>query len=191
MSQDDGSEKTLLFIIPVNITSNDDKLSGGIDRSSARLSAVQALYEIDMTGVSADPVLQEFLSDRWIIRPDMLEDGEESYPNIAPPDNTLLAEIIRGVSAKRDDLDGIIKVSLSSEWTVERLEVILRATLRAGAFELLSNAEVPAKVIINEYVNVAKAFFDDNKPGLVNGVLDKIARVLRTAEMKKSEKQNG
>ena len=60
--------------------------------------------------------------------------------------------------------------------------------MRAGTFELLSIAEVPAKVIINEYVNVAKAFFDDSKPGLVNGVLDKIARVLRTTEMEKSEK---
>jgi len=63
--------------------------------------------------------------------------------------------------------------------------VILRAILRAGAFELLSMSDVPARVIINEYVNVAKAFFDDNKPGMVNGVLDKLARVLRTAEMEK------
>ena len=186
MSQDDGSQKTFPSFSSVNVSSNDDKLSGGIDRSSARLSAVQALYEIDMTGVSADPVFQEFLKDRWKSPPDMLEGDEENLFDLAPPDGALLAEIIRGVSAKRDDLDGIIGPALSSEWTVERLEVILRATLRAGTFELLFIAEVPAKVIINEYVNVAKAFFDDNKPGLVNGVLDKIARVLRTAEMEKS-----
>ena len=172
----------------MNITSDDKETLGGVDRSSARLAAVQALYEIDMTGVSADPVLHEFLKDRWKSRPGMTEEDEESLPDLAPPDCALLAEIIRGVSAKRDDLDGIIGQALSSEWSVERLELILRATLRAGTFELLSMAEVPAKVIINEYVNVAKAFFDDNKPGLVNGVLDKIARVLRAAEMEKSGK---
>jgi N utilization substance protein B len=172
----------------MNDSSEDDKIQGGIDRSSARLAAVQAIYEIDMTGISADPVLQEFLKDRWKSRPDMLNEDEENLPDLAPPDGALLAELIRGVSAKRDDLDGIIGPALSGEWTVERLEVILRAILRAGTFELLSMAEVPAKVIINEYVNVAKAFFDDNKPGLVNGVLDKIARVLRTAEMEKSGK---
>ena len=169
----------------MRISSDDNKIPGGIDRSSARLSAVQALYEIDMTGVSADPVLQEFLTDRWKSRPDTIEEDEENLPDLAPPDCVLLAKIIHGVSAKRDDLDGIIGPALSSEWTIERLECILRATLRAGTFELLSMAEVPAKVIINEYVNVANAFFDDNKPGLVNGVLDKIARVLRTAEMVK------
>ena len=172
----------------MNIVSDDDETIGGVDRSSARLAAVQALYEIDMTGVSADPVLQEFLKDRWKPKPGMIEEDEESLPDLAPPDCALLADIIRGVSAKRDDLDGIIGQALSSEWSVERLELILRATLRAGTFELLSMAEVPAKVIINEYINVAKAFFDDNKPGMVNGVLDKIARVLRTAEMEKSGK---
>mgnify|MGYP001192075653 CR=1 FL=1 len=171
----------------MNISPDENKNLRGIDRSSARLSAVQALYEIDMTGVSADPVLQEFLKDRWKGRPDLIEDDEDNYPSLAPPDYTLLTEIIRGVSAKRVDIDKIIKPSLSSEWTVGRLEVILRAILRAGTFELLSFAEVPAKVIINEYVNVAKAFFDDNKPSLVNGVLDKISRVVRTAEMEKSK----
>jgi N utilization substance protein B len=173
----------------VNKITGDDVL-GGIDRSSARLSAVQALYEIDMTGASADTVLHEFMKDRWKTRPDLPEEDEENLPNIATPDYVLMKEIIRGVSAKRVELDNFIESSLSSEWTLERLEVILRATLRAGTYELLSTADVPAKVIINEYVNVAKAFFDDNKPGLVNGVLDKIARVLRTPEMEKSEKQN-
>ena len=167
-----------------------DNVLGGIDRSSARLSAVQALYEIDMTGASADTVLHEFMKDRWKTRPDLPKEDEEDLPNIATPDYALMKEIIRGVSAKRVELDNFIESSLSSEWTLERLEFILRATLRAGTFELFSMADVPAKVIINEYVNVSKAFFDDNKPGLVNGVLDKIARVLRTPEMEKSEKQN-
>jgi N utilization substance protein B len=158
------------------------KQSPGIDRSSARLVAVQALYEIDMTGIDADPVLDEFLRQRWKSALEMASEGEEDLPEMAAPDGVLLAELVRGVVAKRDQLDATIGPALSGDWSVERLEVILRATLRAGTFELMSMGQVPARVIINEYVNVAKAFFDDNKPGLVNGVLDKIARVLRAAE---------
>ncbi len=167
--------------------SENDKVSGGIDRSSARLAAVQALYEMDMTDIAADSVINEFLRQRWKPAPGMPVDGEEDLPDLASPDGALLAELIRGVSAKRGDLDGMIEPALSGDWTVQRLEVILRAILRAGAYELLSMADVPARVVINEYVNVAKAFFDDNKPGMVNGVLDKLAHVLRTAEMEKNK----
>jgi len=170
----------------MNVSTSDEKSSGGVDRSAARLAAVQALYEMDMTGVDAGPVLQEFLKKRWMSGPEMLADGEEDLPDLAAPDGALLSELVRGVSSKRDDLDAMIGPALSEEWTVERLEVILRAILRAGAFELISMGDIPVKVVINEYVNVAKAFFDDNKPALVNGVLDKLARVLRTAEMEKS-----
>ena len=165
-------------------TENNDKAQVGIDRSSARLAAVQALYEMDMTDITADSVINEFLKQRWKPSPGMQNDEEEDLPDLADPDGALLAELIRGVSAKRNDLDGMIGPALSADWTVDRLETILRAVLRAGTFELLSS-DVPARVLINEYVNVSKAFFDDNKPGMVNGVLDKLARVLRTAEMEK------
>lgn len=160
----------------------DEKQNTAIDRSSARLAAVQALYEIDMTGIGADSVLDEFLRQRWKSAPTMPTEGEEDLPEMAAPDGVLLAELVRGVTGRREELDSIIGPALSDDWSVERLEVILRATLRAGTFELLAMGQVPARVIISEYVNVAKAFFDDNKPGLVNGVLDKIARVLRAAE---------
>jgi transcription antitermination protein NusB len=166
----------------MNAASEEDKAVPEIDRSSARLVAVQALYEIDMTGVDAGPVLDEFLRQRWKSALAMASEGEEDLPEMAAPDGALLAELVRGVAEKSDELDGIIGPSLSDDWSVERLEVILRAILRAGTFELLTMGKVPARVVINEYVNVAKAFFDDNKPALVNGVLDKIARVLRATE---------
>ena len=166
----------------MNASSDEDKANPGVDRSSVRLVAVQALYEIDMTGIDADPVLDEFLRQRWKSALAMATEGEEDLPEMAAPDGALLAEIVRGVTEKRDELDGIIGPSLSEDWSVERLEVILRAILRAGTLELLTMGKVPARVVINEYVNVARAFFDDNKPALVNGVLDKIARVLRSTE---------
>ena len=157
---------------------NNDKAQVGIDRSSARLAAVQALYEMDMTDITADSVINEFLKQRWKPSPGMQNDEEEDLPDLADPDGALLAELIRGVSAKRNDLDGMIGPALSADWTVDRLETILRAVLRAGTFELLSS-DVPARVVINEYVNVSKAFFDDNKPGMVNGVLDKLRGELK------------
>ena len=166
----------------MNAATEEEKTNPEIDRSSARLVAVQALYEIDMTGIDADPVLDEFLRQRWKSALAMATEGEEDLPEMAAPDGVLLAELVRGVTEKCSELDGIIGPSLSDDWSVERLEVILRAILRAGTFELLAMGEVPARVVINEYVNVAKAFFDDNEPALVNGVLDKIARVLRAME---------
>ena len=162
--------------------STDDQPSGAVDRSSARLSAVQALYEIDMTGVAADPVIKDFLTQRWKATPDLAVEGEDDISELAQPDTALLAELVRGVSAKRDVLDGMIAPSLSGEWTVERLEVLLRAILRAGAFELLAMTDVPARVIINEYVELARDFFGEDEPAMVNAVLDKIARQLREAE---------
>jgi N utilization substance protein B len=166
----------------MNTSTEEEKAHSEIDRSSARLVAIQALYEIDMTGVDASPVLDEFLRQRWKSALAMATEGEKKLPEMAPPDGALLAELVRGVVEKCAELDGIIGPSLSEEWTIERLEVILRAILRAGTLELLTMGKIPARVIINEYVNVAKAFFDDNKPSLVNGVLDKIARTLRAAE---------
>jgi N utilization substance protein B len=166
----------------MNTSTEEEKAHPEIDRSSARLVAIQALYEIDMTGVDASPVLDEFLRQRWKSALAMATEGEKKLPEMAPPDGALLAELVRGVVEKCAELDGIIGPSLSEEWTIERLEVILRAILRAGTLELLTMGKIPARVIINEYVNVAKAFFDDNKPSLVNGVLDKIARTLRAAE---------
>ncbi len=156
------------------------------ERSAARLAAVQALYEMDMTGVSPDQVLEDFLRQRWKVQPanhDAPEDGEQDLSGLAIPDSGLLSELVRGVATRRDDLDGMIEPSLSGEWTVERLETLLRAILRTGVFELLTMADVPARVIINEYVNVAKAFYEETQPGLVNGVLDKLARTLRAPEM--------
>jgi N utilization substance protein B len=166
----------------MNGSNEEEKAHPEIDRSSARLVAIQALYEIDMTGVDAGPVLDEFLRQRWKSALTMTTEGEKDVPEMAAPDGALLVQLVRGVVEKCAELDGIIGPSLSKEWTVERLEVILRAILRAGTLELLTMGKVPARVIINEYVNVAKAFFDDNKPSMANGVLDKIARALRATE---------
>ena len=158
-------------------------------RSAARLAAVQALYEMDMTGVLPDQVIDDFLRQRWKVQSvgtPPFDDDEQDLSVLETPDPELLSELVRGVTSRREDINGIIEPSLSGEWTIERLEMLLRAILRTGTFELLTMEDVPARVIINEYVNVAKAFYEESQPGLVNGVLDRLAHVLRGPEMEHS-----
>ena len=117
------------------------------ERSSARMAAVQALYEIDITSAKVDDVLTEFLKDRWkslvVADESEEEDFREKFADLAQPDPVLLAELIRGVEDRKETLDGIIGPSLKGDWTVERLEVIVRAILRAGTFELLTMGDIP------------------------------------------------
>ncbi|MEO5336050.1 MAG: transcription antitermination factor NusB [Magnetospirillum sp. WYHS-4] len=147
-------------------------------RSAARLTAVQALYEMDLAGAGADPVLQDFMADRW--RNAGAEDGQ---PPLAEPDGELLALLVRGVAGRQADLDAMIDGALAGGLTIERLQAVMRAILRAGAFELLARPETPAKVVLADYLDVAKAFFLGTESSLVNGVLDRLARTLRPTEM--------
>ncbi len=140
-------------------------------RRAARLQSVQALYQIEQTGASADTVAEEFLKHPWAA-------GE------APDtDAALLNGLVIGVASDRTRLDELIAPLLAEGWTMERLPMVLAAILRLGAFELSSRAEVPARAVIDEYVTVAHEFLDGEEPKLVNAVLDRLARTLRGAEM--------
>ncbi|TVR81616.1 MAG: transcription antitermination factor NusB [Rhodospirillales bacterium] len=139
-------------------------------RSAARLVAVQALYEIDVAGGPADPVLLEFLTERWR----NTSEGAE----LTEPDTAFFATVVEGVCANLPRLDAWVQDALT-DLTLDRLEVLLRVILRAGAFELAFRPDVPAKVVVNEYVDVAHAFFSGKETALVNAVLDKIARTIR------------
>ncbi len=150
-------------------------LTGGRRRSVARLAAVQALYQIEMGGETSDRVVAEFVKHRL----DQEVDGD-SYGEADP---LLFGELVRGVTERRADLDGMISAVLTPDWPLERLEVILRAILRAGTFELFARKDVPARVVISEYLDVGHAFFAGKEPGMVNGVLDRLARTLRPDEV--------
>jgi len=153
----------------------------GNRRSAARLAAVQALYEMDLADAGADAVLEEFFQKRW--RHDKNgADPDDGGETMVAPDNKWLRELVHGVASQKEVLDGLIGPALSGEWTVKRLEALLRVILRAGTFELKSKPNVPANVVISEYLDVAHAFFEDNETGLVNGVLDHLARELRAGE---------
>jgi N utilization substance protein B len=149
-------------------------------RGAARIAAVQALYQIELTGASPDRVLREFVAHRIGEVPHPKDEAGEA---IGEPDRELFAAIVRGACERRAELDEMVGSALAAGWSLERMDRVLRALLRAGAFELFARAETPARVAIAEYVGVANAFYEGREPGFVNGVLDKLARVLRPDEM--------
>ncbi|WP_417666892.1 transcription antitermination factor NusB [Roseibium sp.] len=144
-------------------------------RGAARLAAAQALYQMDVGGVSATSVINEFTAFR--LGKEL--DGEQ-YRDADPQ---WFKDIVKGVVADQKFLDPFIHTALNEGWPLKRIDSLLRAILRAGAFELLRRKDVPPKVIISEYIDVAKAFYQDDEPGLVNGILDRLAHDLRNSEL--------
>jgi N utilization substance protein B len=145
-----------------------------VSRSSARLGAVQALYQMDIAGTDFSEVLAQFGAGRM---GEIFEDGECGEADFA-----FLKDIVEGVVREQHEVDRAVQGHLAAGWTLGRLDSTLRALLRAGAYELMFRADVPARVTISEYVDVAHAFFEGEEPRVVNGVLDALARVHRTAE---------
>lgn len=144
-------------------------------RSAARLAAVQALYQMDLAGTPSETVIGEFVRHRF-----GQEIDGDAYVTADPQ---LFADIVRGVAARREEIDDILSQALQGQWSFDRVELILRAVLRAGTWELLANTTVAPHIIINDTIDVAHAFFAGREPGMVNGVLDRLARSLRPAEM--------
>ena len=144
--------------------------SGKVDgeaRRTARLGAVQALYQMELAGVGAEEVAEEFIAHRF---------------DEAAADIDFFKTIVEGVPLHQAEIDKAIAACLSENWSLTRVDSILRAILRAGGFELVGRRDVPAKVVIDEYVAVAGAFFGADEPGFVNGALDTIARRKRASE---------
>ena len=144
-------------------------------RGAARLAAVQALYQLDMTGAPVDRVVDEFVRHRL--------GGDIDGARYLAADGVHFAELVRNAAAASADLDAAIDEVLTPDWPLGRLDRVIKAVLRAGCYELRDRADVPPRVVISEYVDIAKAFFSGKEPGLVNGVLDRLARRFRPDEM--------
>lgn len=145
-------------------------------RSAARLAAVQALYQIELTGEAPNGVVAEFHDHR--LGPDTA--GRRRATNV---DDGLFNALVHGASSRRGEIDALVAPALAAGWTLPRLEIVLRSILRAACFELLALGEVPARTVINEYVNIAHMFFAGREPAFVNGILDRLARRLRPDEL--------
>ena len=149
-------------------------MAGGIERSAARLAAVQALYQMDVTGKTLPDILVEFES-YWI-------GGEIEGEQYNPAELAFFRDILKGVLADQQPLDRAIDKTLAVGWPLSRVDSVMRATLRGGAYELKKRRDIPAKVIIKEYVDVAGAFFGREESGMINAVLDGLAREYRAEE---------
>ncbi|MCT4656767.1 MAG: transcription antitermination factor NusB [Cohaesibacter sp.] len=159
-----------------NPSANDDNIRPANQRGSARLGAVQALYQMDVGGTALSKVLEEFELYRL-----GKEIDEELY---LPADISYFRDLVSGVVKQQRLLDPKIHLVLEKGWPLARIDMTMRAIMRAGLYELSFHKDVPARVIISEYVDVAKAFFEGDEPRLVNGVLDTLAREAREEEMK-------
>ena len=142
-----------------------------LSRSAARLAAVQALYQREMEGTPIAALLHEFHQHRLGATIDGVEYAEAEVD--------FFDDIVVGADARREELDALIAGRLASGWSLARLDKPMKAILRAGAYELVARLDVPAGTVINEYVDVAKAFYDARETGFVNGLLDALAGEVR------------
>ena len=147
-------------------------------RSAARLGAVQALYQMDAGGTPLPAVIGEFESHR--LGQDI--EGEQ----LRPADHPFFRALVTGVVKGQRRIDPIIHAALPETWPLKRIDLTLRAVLRCGVFEIVSRRDVPARVVITEYVDIANAFFSGDEPGLVNGLLDRVAHDTRPEEFSKA-----
>jgi N utilization substance protein B len=147
-------------------------------RGAARLAAVQALYQMDIAGTGLNDILAEFES-HWIGR-------EVEGAQYLPAEAAFFRDVVSGVVREQRRLDPLVDQVLAEGWPLKRIEAILRAVLRAGAYELGHRSDVPARVVVSEYVDVANAFVDKDETGMVNAVLDQIARQFRAGEFARS-----
>ncbi|GMN02678.1 transcription antitermination factor NusB [Erythrobacter sp. MTPC3] len=145
-------------------------------RSTARLAAVQALYQQQMEKTPLPKLLNEFHQHRLGREIDDEDHEGEVYTDA---EVEFFDDIVRGVDARRDEIDAILTAKLAAGWTLMRLDKTMLQVLRGGAYELLARADVPKAAAISEYVDVAKAFFDDREAKFVNGILDAVAKDAR------------
>jgi transcription antitermination protein NusB len=143
-------------------------------RGAARLAAVQALYQMDIAGAGINDIFAEYES-HWI-------GSEVEGDQYLPAEAAFFRDVVSGVVRDQARMDPVIDEALTRGWPLKRIDAILRAVLRAGAYELEHRKDVPARVVVSEYVDVAHAFVEREETGMVNAVLDQIARQYRGDE---------
>ena len=145
-------------------------------RSAARLGAVQALYQMEVSDQGSEAALREFLDYR--LGADI--EGER----YAEADAKFFSALVRGVVERQSEIDQALANCLVKGWELERLDTTLRAALRTATYELMARSDVPAKVVIDEYIEIARAFFEGGEePAFLNGVLHRLASTLRPGEI--------
>lgn len=161
----------------------------GRPRTASRVAAVQALFQSEQGGETAETVIDQFVRHRLGELPGPEHRGGGGFEEGRVPDAhvPLFTRIVRTAVLQQDTLDRLIADALPAEWPMTRLDPVLRALLRAGGAELTMTDGAPARVVINEYLDVAHGFFTGEEPRMVNGLLDRLARQLRAGEFETAE----
>ena len=148
-------------------------------RTAARVAAVQALFQAEQAGDNTETVIDQFVRHRLGELP-----GTGGFEEGRAPDAhvKLFGRIVRMAAEQQDAIDLLLVAALPEDWKLERLDPVLRALLRAGGAELAMKDGPPARVVINEYLDVAHGFFDGDEPKMANGLLDRLARGFRPKE---------
>ena len=142
-------------------------------KSSARLFAVQILFEMEINGKKINSILER-LTDEYLIEISRLNKTGKA-------DKNHLIKILKGVTKNRKDIDLNINDNLIG-WSLSRIDSVSRAILRSALYELRECIDIPVKVIINEYIEISKSFFEGDEPNFINGILDKISKIYRPNE---------
>ena len=137
-------------------------------RSTTRLYAIQALFQMEQLGLSTDEVVDEFVVHRF---------GEEyEEGQLSDGDEALFKSIVESAVNYQAYIDQLTDRALVKKWPIARIDPTLRSLFRAAAAEI-TQIKTPPKIVITEYVALAHAFFTDGKePNFVNAVLDHMAR---------------
>ncbi len=142
-------------------------------RRAARLGAVQALYQMDISGEGVNSVVEQFVAHRF---------GPTDNDETSQADEVFFEDLVKGVVREQARIDSEIAAHLNEKWSLNRIDKTLRALMRSAGYEIIFRPDIPALVIIDEYVALAGEFFDGKEPGFVNGALDKLAKKIRSAE---------
>ncbi len=159
-------------------TSGDGAKPKASRRSAARLAAVQALYQIDLNESDVQSVVNEFVDHR-------LGASIEDMTFLAA-DPAMFTDIVLGTVARRDEIRDLLGQCLDKDRVLQRLETVMQSLLQAAVYEMLARIDVPVRVVIHEYVEIAHAFFSEGEPGFANGVLDRAARKIRPDELREN-----
>ena len=149
-------------------------------KSGARLAAVQATYMIEYGQLPVDEVIKDFINGevgRYVIE----EEGNEreELVEVSEMDTNYFATLTRGVHEKKEYMEKSLSHFLKEGWSFERFDGTLRALLLCATYELINTLDIDAKVLIQEYVDLAYAFFSKNEPKMVNALLDQISKEIR------------
>jgi len=150
-------------------------------KSSARLASVQANYMIALSGLSVDEVIEDFVQGKVgrVAIVDGENENDEKFVELGPIDSEYFEKLVRGIQTRKEDLEKSLNQFLHGEWSYDKMNAMMQSLLLSAVYEITTNTDIDVKVLIQEYIDLAYAFFSKNEPKMINALLDQIAHAVR------------